>query len=83
MAEEVAEEVAELAALLVLGRLATWLRSAPNAFRLLAQGIPFLPGFEGVSAEPFGSQTCLGYQAFRSPFFVGTQAIQLRFRCWS
>ena len=79
MAEEVAEE-AELAALLVLGRLATWLRSAPNA---LAQGIPLLPGFEGVSAEPFGSQTCLGYQAFRSPFFVGTQAIQLRFRCWS
>ena len=72
---------ADLAALLVLVRLATWLKPAANALRLVAQGIPLLLGLEGVPVEPFGSQTRLGYLPFHSPMLSLPQASQIRLRC--
>ena len=77
---------ADLAALLVLVRLATWLKPAPTIFRLVAQGISLLLGLEGVPlegvpVEPFGSQTYLGYLPFHSPMLLVYQASQLLLRC--
>ena len=71
----------DLAALLVLVRLAMWLKPAPKAFRLVAQGIPLLLGMEGVPVEPFGSQVYLGYLPFHSPMFLLPQVSQNHLLC--